>query len=107
MASEALPRVLAELRSGFAALYGARLRRVYLFGSYARHDQDDESDLDILVVLASVRQYADEVARTSPLVSDLSLALGISISPIFVPETAWQTEDTPFFRNVRAEAVAM
>src|SRR6266571_2296599 len=42
--------VAAELR----ALYGGRLRRVVLFGSWARGDAHPESDIDLLVVLDRV-----------------------------------------------------
>ena len=38
--------LLLELKQGLHRVYDARLRAVYLYGSYAREEQDDESDLD-------------------------------------------------------------
>ena len=107
LATEAVRRVLAELQTELVALYGARLRGVYLFGSYARHEQDEESDLDVLVVLSNVDRYANEVARTGQLVSDLSLSFEVSISLVFLPESGWRAGESPFLRNVRAEAALM
>lgn len=97
--------LLTELRTGLAALYGARLRGVYLYGSYARDEADRESDVDVLVVLDHVTHYAAEVECTGPLVSTLSLQYGVSISRVFVSEQDWAGHKTPFLANVRDEAV--
>src|SRR6266516_5170134 len=51
--------VAAELRS----LYGGRLRRVLLFGSWARGDAQPESDIDLLVVLDRVDSPWVELRR--------------------------------------------
>lgn len=52
-------RVAADLRR----LYGDRLRRVLLFGSWARGDAHPESDIDLLVVLDRVDSPWDELER--------------------------------------------
>ncbi len=97
--------LMDELKKGLMALYGTRLRGVYLFGSYARHEADRESDVDVLVVLDQISHYAGEVDRTSPLVSALSLQYGVSVSRVFVSEQDWSGRTTPFLANVRDEAV--
>jgi UTP:GlnB (protein PII) uridylyltransferase len=43
--------LLIDLKEQLSQLYGAHLDGLYLFGSYARGEQDSESDVDILVVL--------------------------------------------------------
>ena len=47
-------QTLSELKDGLAALYSARLKGLYLFGSYARGEARPESDLDVLIVLDSI-----------------------------------------------------
>jgi predicted nucleotidyltransferase len=69
----ALDDLLTELRFGFDSTYGERLKGLFLFGSYARGEQDEESDLDILVILEQFDHYAHEVDTTSELGSELSL----------------------------------
>lgn len=101
----AIRNLLTELRTGLAALYGTRLRGVYLYGSYARNEADLESDVDVLVVLDRVAHYAAEVDRTGTLISALSLQYGVSISRVFVSEQDWSSLTTPFLANVRDEAV--
>lgn len=100
-----LNRLMEELKSGLAAIYGERLRGVYLYGSYARGEQDDESDVDVLTVLDEVPSYGKEVDRTSMLVANLSLEYGISVSRVILSEQAWRNKDTLFLANVRDEAV--
>jgi len=99
--------LLTELKRGLQAVYGPRLQSVYLFGSYARHEEDAESDVDVLIVLDSVDHYAAEVERTSLLISTLSLRYGVSISRVLVSQTAWAERRTPFLAALADEGVSV
>jgi len=101
----AIPDTLVELKKQLKAIYGDRLKGVYVFGSYARGDARPESDLDVLIVLDHVDDYSREIDRTSAVISELSLRSGVAISRVFVPEQRWETDQTNFFLNVREEAV--
>ncbi|MEW6545148.1 MAG: nucleotidyltransferase domain-containing protein [Nitrospirota bacterium] len=103
--SEHIQRLLKELKEHLGQLYGARLRGVYLFGSYARGEADEASDMDVLIVLDRVDNYSQEIDRTGEVVSTLSLRSGVTISRVFASEQRWQTDQTNFFLNVREEAV--
>lgn len=100
-----IEQLLSELRAGLAKLYGERLKGVYLFGSYARGDQDPESDLDILIILDDIDQLSTEIKRTGDLISTLSLEYGVSVSRKFITEAQWVQRDSALLRNIRAEAV--
>lgn len=97
--------VSGELKTGLQLLYGDRLRGIYLFGSYARGEADQESDLDILVVLDAFDRYAHEVDRTAELAANLSLKFDVTVSLVFFRESEWLKGDTPFLLNVRDEAI--
>jgi predicted nucleotidyltransferase len=103
--NDSLPSLLRELRTNLAAIYGSRLKGVYLFGSYARKEADPESDVDVLIVLDRVDHYSQEVDMTSPLISRLSLQHNVSVSRVFVSEHEWAERQTPFLVNVREEAI--
>jgi len=100
-----LSGLFGEVKKELANLYGARLRGVYLYGSYAREEAHAESDVDLLIVLDRLENYSDEIKRTSRLVSDLSLEYGISISRVFAAEADWLSDQRLFFLNLRDEAI--
>ena len=104
--SEIIRKLLIEFKEHLAALYGERLKGVYLFGSYARGEADEESDVDVLIVLDQVKHYGQEVDHTGEISASLSLEYGKSISCVFVPEEKWHKDQTLFFLNVREEAIA-
>ena len=98
--------LLGELKSRLAGLYGARFKGLFLYGSYARGDQQSGSDVDVLIVVDRVDHYSAEIECTSKVVSELSLKCGLSISRVFLTESDWKNRDTPFLANVRQEAIA-
>ena len=97
--------LLAELKHGLAKIYGDRLKAVILFGSYARGDYQEGSDLDVMIVLSDYQNYGAEIDRSGELISQLSLESGISISRVIMKESQWQEDDTPLLRNIRVEGV--
>ena len=106
MGKEKLKKLLGELKEGLKSLYGSRLKGIYLFGSYARGEQQKDSDLDILVVLDGFERANLEINRTSLIVSRLSLDYAVTITRFFVTEKNWEKGDTSFLANVREDAVA-
>lgn len=100
-----IKKLLKELKEGLVHIYGARLKGLYLYGSYARGEAQPDSDIDVMIVLNSYESYGMEIDRTGELVSRLSLHYGISISRVIMTDQQWKTSDTPLLRNIRADGV--
>ena len=106
MSAEELKQLLVELKQGLKKIYGRQLVALLLYGSYARGEQEPESDLDILIILDDYDLYSREIKRTSELISALSLKYSISISRKILRQKTWLTGDSPLLRNARREAIA-
>ena len=104
--TENIRELLSTLKAEITKIYGKRLRDVYLFGSYARDEQDSESDVDVMIVLSNFDSYSAELEQTGEIISKLSLKYDVSISRVIVKEGDWLTSDTPLLRNIREEAIA-
>lgn len=78
------------------ALYGERLERVVVFGSYARNEQRADSDLDVLVVLNNehVSAFA-EIDRITEATFELILETGVDISYHPMTKTQFEKGQSP------------
>ena len=99
-------RDIAEaVRAGLTRVYGPRLKAVYVYGSYARGEAREGSDLDLLVVLSSMDDVGTELSAMSETGSRLSLSYDVTISLLPVTEEEFRERRTPLLLNVRREAV--
>lgn len=102
-----LKHILTELRQALEKLYGDRLSRLILFGSQARGDAEEGSDIDIMVVLKGNVHHGTEVERAGDITASLSLSNDIVISCIYLSEERFHNESNPLLRNVRREGLAL
>lgn len=97
--------LLQEARTELDRLYGDRLERVVLFGSYARDEAVEGSDIDLLLVLRGNVNPFEEIERTS----DLGLQLLAHYHKLvsFLPVSVEKFEDPqhPLMMNVHAEGI--
>ena len=91
-------------------LLGSSLSEVILYGSYARGDNHDFSDVDLMIL---VKMSDSEIKRIENDVYDIAFEIeietGIDISPIIKNEAQYEywVDTLPFYRNVRDEGVVI
>jgi Uncharacterised protein family (UPF0158)/Nucleotidyltransferase domain len=102
------PVEIAEAAAGdLRRLYGARLRGVLLFGSWARGDAHPESDIDLLVVLDEVDSPWEELRRMDAILWRHSYQNDAVISAVPVAERALDNAASPLLIRARAEGRAV
>jgi len=96
---------MKELKAGLVRIYGDRLKAVYLYGSYARGDYRQGSDVDVMILLGDYKNYFEELRRSSQLASDISLKYDVTVSRLIMKEIQWVESDMPVLRNIHKEGV--
>lgn len=97
--------VIREYSQGLREIFGDQLVYVLLYGSFARGEGRDNSDIDIVCVLRSPFDYNEAMQRSSQLTANLSLENDVVLSRVFASEEELRTRNLPLFMNIRSEGV--
>ena len=98
-------KLMKELKEGLVGIYGDKLKAVYLYGSYARGDYRQGSDVDVMILLSDYRNYWEGLRRSTELASDISLEYDVTVSRLIMKEIQWKESDMPVLRNIHKEGV--
>ena len=88
-------------------LYG-KVNEAYLYGSYAREDFTDQSDVDILLIASLTRTEISNLRQEIAVISsDLSLKYDVTISITVksYDEFLQHKEILPFYQNVIKDGI--
>lgn len=77
-------RALADFAAALRSRYGSRIVRLVLFGSRARGEGNEESDLDVAVILAD--EAGDLRREIYDLATEMRLMTEIPLSPLVLSE---------------------
>ena len=97
--------IVEQLGKAVAEVYGQRLRGVILYGSWARGEASEGSDIDVLVVLEDPLAHDEELRRLSRIAASLTLEHGVYVSAQPVSAHDFDQLLEPFLMNVRREGV--
>ena len=109
-----MPQAMQSLIEQYVAeikkIYGKHLRKVILYGSYARGDFRADSDVDIMVLLdmsdLDLKAYSQQL---SYMTYDFNLDNDLNIKPIAKSEDHFKkwVVNYPFYANVYKEGVVL
>ena len=105
MTSDPIKEIIKELKRGLEKRYGSQLKSILLFGSYARGEETEDSDIDIAVILEDFDHACTEIERTGDLVSSLSLKFDTFISLVPIKEKDWLERKTALISNIKRDGV--
>lgn len=91
-------------------IYGAHLRKIILYGSYARGDFKADSDVDIMILLdmsdLELKAYSQKL---SYMTYDFNLDNDLDIKPIAKSEAHFRKwiVNYPFYANIHREGIVL
>lgn len=107
MESRELRAILEELKQRLGDLYGDRLVELVLFGSQARGDAEEGSDIDVLVVLRDTAIPEPEMQKARDIIYELSYGHDTLISCVYMDQEKLARGQGPLVRNVLREGVKL
>lgn len=103
-----LKMILKKITEVYRSVYGEDIVRIVLYGSYARGDYKNNSDIDIVAIVRGERSHLQEnLKKIWDISSDLELEYGTIVSPTVIPFEEFEKykEDLPYYRNIQNEGV--
>ncbi|MBF2056523.1 MAG: nucleotidyltransferase domain-containing protein [Cyanobacterium sp. T60_A2020_053] len=104
--NHSLEPIIKTLKNQFIQIYNHRLTHLILFGSQARGDAQQYSDIDILVVLKGNVNCVEEIKSNSNLISNLCLDYDAVINCFYISESRLN-EDSLFINNIKKEGLLL
>lgn len=102
-----IQEILKILKDELFRIYGERIDSIILYGSQARGDAREDSDIDVLLVLKDDFNYLEMLKLSDDEVVSLSLENDVVISRAFVSRKEYKEKQSPFLINIRREGVAV
>ena len=80
-----------------------------LYGSEARGDAHNDSDIDLLILLPEEKVLPEREHSIVSKLYEIELQTGVAISSIIMPRQQWDNPSviTPFYQNVKREGVLL
>lgn len=110
MLDERVLTVLQNYVSELKLIYGDALKKVILYGSYARGDQTADSDIDIMILVdMDEMEIKSHRNRLSDATFDVNFENDVLIMPIVQNEAFFDrwVGAYPFYNNVNNEGVEL
>jgi predicted nucleotidyltransferase len=105
--SKIISTIIYKLKEVVSRHFGKRLQQVILYGSYARGNFNENSDIDLLIVLEEIKSEIQEIETLAELKTDIQLESDIYISTNPVSFDKFQNSEFQFYKNIRKEGIIL
>ncbi|MCL2187787.1 MAG: nucleotidyltransferase domain-containing protein [Defluviitaleaceae bacterium] len=105
-----LKNITDEISHNTRNIFGDKLRKIILYGSYARGDYNVYSDLDIMVLAdfdesehAELQSQICKIASRTSIDHDITVCISLNNDTLFMN----RLEISPYYQNVMSEGVKL
>ncbi len=108
--SQSMRTLMEQYIEQVQGIYGSHLRKVILYGSYARGDSKPDSDVDLMILIdmsdMELKAYSQKL---SYMTYDFNMDNNLEIKPIAKSEEHFKkwVVNYPFYANVNREGVVL
>ena len=102
--------VLMTFAQGTREILKSNLSKLIFYGSYARGDYKENSDIDVMILTPLSKEEIEKIENDIfNLAFDLELESGIVINPVLENETHYKywLGALPFYNNVEREGIVI
>ncbi len=103
-------RLFSEINKSMTALFGKKLKKIFLYGSYAKNKQTKESDIDFFVLVDETEEnLRKDRYRIVDVMTKLSLThdVLVSITEDTLNRFMEYSEILPFYKNIKDEGIVI
>jgi predicted nucleotidyltransferase len=105
MSKKDIKPILEEVGEKLKELYGEKLRGIILYGSYARGEAKEDSDIDPIILLEDMEDVYKEWERYFPIIYKIAFRNDVVISIVPLKEKDYYTKNYPFILNAKKEGI--
>ncbi|MCM1102561.1 MAG: nucleotidyltransferase domain-containing protein [Clostridium sp.] len=95
-----------QMAACYRVVYGGDMIAIFLYGSYARGDYDNESDIDMAaIVKGDRRKLQEKLKRVWDRAAEIGLEYDVVVSPTVIPyeEFEMYKNKLPYYINIWGE----
>ena len=104
---QTMKKLLVEVKKRLKEIYGDNLKDVILYGSYARGDFSQGSDIDLIILLGKMEQRMTERKKYFDAIWELELKYDMVISILPFKEEEYKTRRLPIILNAKREGISI
>ncbi|HEY5560736.1 MAG TPA: nucleotidyltransferase domain-containing protein [Clostridiaceae bacterium] len=108
MNTEKIKEIMTKTKDEMNEIYGDKLKKVILYGSYARQEQTEESDIDVMVLVDeepfALKKYEDSLIDFE-VDMNLDYDIVLSIYTKSLMEYQKYIDVLPYLKNISREGI--
>lgn len=106
--TDIVEKIVRYFAENIKEILGDTLDAVIVYGSYARDDYSEFSDIDVMILVSLMAEQIKEIEdKISDLAFDYMTKYRVDISPVVINTEHFNewADNLPYYRNVRNEGI--